>query len=550
MVQALEENLKSLWEILQSNNIRPPANLAPGTLPEHVDLSLLEDTQEAQRRHQALSAEHIGENSTPVSPIESPIMASAVALRDERHQAVSMSGHAPEIHQEEPTISETAIAGAVCRDGGIEVHGVASIMYRSPSAVHNAHEDATPNQSRWDRIRQQQCIQARLVSNAALQRQREAQIYRSPCLAIDFDGVSPEVAKHLLDLHWNRQHLAYLISYRPAIMDSLFNGGPYCNQILLNAIYYSMSLFSDRSELWDSTDRQCDASPFYRRFKALLGEAMFSPSIPSAVALLLCGATLVSHGQSSVGWILCGTAYRMVTDLGCHLVIDRQKRSNKAENVELLTDLEREIRLRLYWGAFLTDATQSLYLGRSPWLQESEARAPPCFKDSYEELEDWQPYMDPQARPCDTVVPAYAAHPAYAISTFKAMVSLFRIAAKMMRALYSLESIKTPFEQLRTDCEALQADLEEWLSAIPSHLKFDPDIDRTPPPHQVTPQSVVHIPFQLLPISQCLVRAFIPFLSSSTGPLPLEDIWRSIRTLSTSAVQKVYACRLPSLYNS
>lgn len=29
------------------------------------------------------------------------------------------------------------------------------------------------------------------------------------------DGVAPDLAMHLLALHWNRQHFAFLISYRP-----------------------------------------------------------------------------------------------------------------------------------------------------------------------------------------------------------------------------------------------------------------------------------------------------------------------------------------------
>lgn len=29
------------------------------------------------------------------------------------------------------------------------------------------------------------------------------------------DGVPPDLAVHLLALHWNRQHFAFLITYRP-----------------------------------------------------------------------------------------------------------------------------------------------------------------------------------------------------------------------------------------------------------------------------------------------------------------------------------------------
>ncbi|OJJ34634.1 hypothetical protein ASPWEDRAFT_39715 [Aspergillus wentii DTO 134E9] len=34
----------------------------------------------------------------------------------------------------------------------------------------------------------------------------------------DFDGVDPELGMHLLSLHWNRQHHAFLIIYHLAFM--------------------------------------------------------------------------------------------------------------------------------------------------------------------------------------------------------------------------------------------------------------------------------------------------------------------------------------------
>jgi hypothetical protein len=29
------------------------------------------------------------------------------------------------------------------------------------------------------------------------------------------DGVAPDLAMHLLGLHWNRQHYGFMVSYRP-----------------------------------------------------------------------------------------------------------------------------------------------------------------------------------------------------------------------------------------------------------------------------------------------------------------------------------------------
>lgn len=237
-----------------------------------------------------------------------------------------------------------------------------------------------------------------LISNATIRRQQESAILSSPWIdtKVELDGVSPETAIHLLDLHWNRQHFSYLLTYRPAVMDSLMQNGPYANKLLLNAIYFSSSLYSDRiSFRSDVNDPQTMGLNFYYRFKQLLIDHIDRPSIPTAVALLLCGGSLVAHGKQSAGWVFCGTAYRMITDLGCHLGIQNDNPQSVVEARS--TALDFEIRRRVYWGAFMNDKFQSLFLGRPPALCAAEARVPKEYLDSYEELEEWKPYVDPLA---------------------------------------------------------------------------------------------------------------------------------------------------------
>lgn len=61
-----------------------------------------------------------------------------------------------------------------------------------------------------------------LVAAAAEQRQLESINARAGKL--DFDGVDPELGLHLLNLHWNRQHHSFLITYRPAFMRLVYAG--------------------------------------------------------------------------------------------------------------------------------------------------------------------------------------------------------------------------------------------------------------------------------------------------------------------------------------
>ncbi|KAJ5107514.1 fungal-specific transcription factor domain-containing protein [Penicillium angulare] len=370
-----------------------------------------EDTEgnyglEASNLQQSLST-----NDSEVVPFPGLNMGQQQQDSDDSHGDTSVggtSGMSP---------CEARVAGAFHEHGCVSsVHGLSSIMNPASRAQHKENISSMT-------VKGESSIaasKARLISNAALQRQREARIFRQPYNTIDLDGCEPELAKHLLDLHFNRQHYAYLISYRPAIMDGLANGGgPWINKLLLNAIYYSSTLYSDRSYLRPKLDAPNSGSAqFYNRFRRLLGDAIDKPSIPSAMALLLTSATLVSQGHSSAGWNLSGTAYRMIIDMGCHLTLgpDHQNTVISSDRHILARDLEQEMRTRLYWGAFATDATQSLYLGRPCMLASTEARVPMRFLDTFEELEEWEPYIDPES-PAPPP-PAYASQPAYAVSTF------------------------------------------------------------------------------------------------------------------------------------
>ncbi|CAM1503470.1 Fc.00g010610.m01.CDS01 [Cosmosporella sp. VM-42] len=148
---------------------------------------------------------------------------------------------------------------------------------------------------------------------------------------IDFDGVPMNMAMHLLDLHWKRLHLIYLQTYRPAIMDSLINNGPYVSKLLLNAIYLQSN----------------DGHGFYERFKTQM------------VGLVICGTCLVPYGRQDAGGVYCGMAYRMMVHLGYHLNIPKTLEEGSRFG---LSATDMEIRRRVYWGAYVSDKYQSLWV--------------------------------------------------------------------------------------------------------------------------------------------------------------------------------------------
>ncbi|KAH9229825.1 hypothetical protein K456DRAFT_40053 [Colletotrichum gloeosporioides 23] len=102
---------------------------------------------------------------------------------------------------------------------------------------------------------------------------------------------------------------------------------------------------------------------YYNRFKVLLADYVDKPTIPTVVALLTCGACLVPRGMQSAGWIFCGIGYRMLTDIGCH--IDVQTVALDSSNYRT-SAIDLELRKRVYWGAYVGDMLQSLFLGGLP----------------------------------------------------------------------------------------------------------------------------------------------------------------------------------------
>jgi hypothetical protein len=179
-------------------------------------------------------------------------------------------------------------------------------------------------------------VQHQLIASAALQRQQEYKLNLMP----DIDGVDTELATHLLDLHWNRQHHTFLLTYRPAFIRDLICGGPYASKFLLNAIFSIASKYSERSEL-DPPNAQ-SGKQFFDRCEDLIAEGQLyaHSELPTVAGLLLLGSTLIALGDVSKGWMYSGTAFRMLFDLGLHI-----------EHVQWdYSEEELEIRRRLFWA--------------------------------------------------------------------------------------------------------------------------------------------------------------------------------------------------------
>lgn len=256
---------------------------------------------------------------------------------------------------------------AVDPSGKVEARGPTNTLYEALSRRGTKHE-AVPDHY----------ATAVLTANAALEEQKEA-AYKQALLERGYiEGVPAELALHLIDIHWSRHHF-FLITYRPTFYRDMMNNGPHYSPLLLFAILAVSSRYSERSEVGGGDHSVHSGKAFYDKAKQLLADEMDKSTIPTATALLLMGNALGPAGQVDKGWLYTGMGIRMIMNLGLHL--DSNDLTSDPTRKKTLEEVE--IRRRLFWGAFISEKLQSLYLGRPFSIHERDVHVPKVSPDVY-----------------------------------------------------------------------------------------------------------------------------------------------------------------------
>lgn len=417
--------------------------------------------------------------ATPSPRVDTPLpQADAMMLTDmgrpmiEQDESISQQSDAP--HNSTATEEQNCDVSpfySVDEMGNLDSFGPSSALQSSTQRLVLAESAATEH------------IRNLLIANAVLERQRE---YELRFLA-HIDGVPIELAMHLLNLHWSRQHHTFLLTYRPAIMRDLRQGGPNCSVFLINAIFACSSKFSQRKEVRDDFDDPNTAGArFFRRCDDLLSKEslLVIPSLPTVVGLLLLGSTFNARGETSKGWLYTGYALRMIYDLGLHLDI-----KPTIENAE-----EVEIRRRVFWGAFICDKLQSLYLGRPIAIHLRDAHVSRHFMDTIEEKELWKPYTDP-------IFPENIGNIDHDSQTFMLSVSTFQqlclLSQIMTRIINKFYVVGATAAYARANLRAIDDSLDAWKKDLPVELAYDPSTglepnSRKPPPNLLHLHGIYH----------------------------------------------------------
>ncbi|GAD99980.1 hypothetical protein FG01795.1 [Paecilomyces variotii No. 5] len=308
-------------------------------------------------------------------------------------------------------------------------------------------------------------------------------------------GIPRTIMSTLLHIHWVWIAPMFMWVYRPAFMRDMTTGGQYYSPFLLTTLCAHAARFHEGPV----------GEMLICRVRLLLGQEIQKPSsIPTVQALLQLSAREMAYGSTSQAWLYSGMAFRMVSDLGLH------HNSGKILDLGYLNPEELEIRRRLFWSCYFWDKAISLYLGRSPVLQELPFDHTPEFLDTSAENEVWSPYHGESLNLSKTSAGEYPPLKAHLVSCFENSCKLSVILNDIITQLYSRRSLPDLDQTLR-----IKRRLDEWREQSPDHLKYEADNlpADCPPPHIITQNILyqatvvlLHRPFYSAPEHHALCR--------------------------------------------
>ncbi|KUL88383.1 hypothetical protein ZTR_04957 [Talaromyces verruculosus] len=200
---------------------------------------------------------------------------------------------------------------------------------------------------------------------------------------------TPEPFQFLLNIHWCWIQPLFNFVYRPAFTRDMEVLGPYYSHTLLNAILsHSVRWCKNNKEIQRLLDSYDDGALFSRQARSLVFSEISTghPEVPTIQTLLLLSAQECSAGNRTQAWLYSGMAFRLIEDMGITF-------TTGGTHSELnLEDEDVEIRQRLFWSCYFWDKMVSLYLGRTPMLQNSGMSPDQVILDDSAEHEIWFPH--------------------------------------------------------------------------------------------------------------------------------------------------------------
>ncbi|KAB5580894.1 fungal-specific transcription factor domain-containing protein [Coniochaeta sp. 2T2.1] len=327
-------------------------------------------------------------------------------------------------------------------------------------------------------------------------------------------------ADELVRLYFTRVHRTYPILHQPTFIRQYnllwepASAGPnissrsavcsgLCRQksldkvfpAMVNAVFALASLFASSSP----EENSIRAAAFFKVTQQvdLLDVIDEEVGIELVQLLLLMGFYLQSTERFSKCWNMTGLAIRMAQNMG--LQLSSQDARKKGLLASSPTQLESEMRIRVWYGCVLLDREISMSFGRPLMINNTAGgdylKLPQAIDDEYLNEEaggEW----NLQPRDCPSLLESY-------IQTIKLYDILGRVldreetkhattATTATPSLARLSQLDTP-PDMGLDTQSL-LDLDnmimEWLDALPSHLRYEPTSELARDNRALTPESI------------------------------------------------------------
>lgn len=318
----------------------------------------------------------------------------------------------------------------------------------------------------------------RLVTNAWQQR------------ALENLSAIPEPFQYLLNTHWCWIQPLFNFIYRPAFTRDMQVLGPYYSHTLMNAILsHSIRWGASDPETRQKLDEGYEGGAvFGRHARTMVFDEINRgiTTIPTVQSLLLLSAQECSLGNSSQAYVYSGMAFRLIDHLG--ICVDGAKYAAAVH----LSDVDIEIRNRLFWSCYFWDKMICLYLGRPPSLHHCPISPPQVMLDDSSEEDLWVPFgLDSKA----VEYPPTAAH---STSCFMRMCQLSVIFNEILVHMY--DPLRLNGEQEMQDCLSRQEPaLKQWWDDLPAFLRIDTSaLPSLAPPSHIVILNCLYQTFKIL----------------------------------------------------
>ncbi|GAQ42264.1 fungal_trans-domain-containing protein [Aspergillus niger] len=293
------------------------------------------------------------------------------------------------------------------------------------------------------------------------------------------------MADNFMSCFWNFTHPIFPILHKPTFVisyDSLWVpptesfSGSVCGKaedpIFLSTMNIVFAIGCQFSDLVAPGKRTSLADQFYQRSRALYDiDALDSASLLTVQMLLLTGLYLQSTKYASRCWHMVGLAIRTAQDIGIHIEHTRPSK----------TQLEREMRRRVWHNCVILDRLLALTFGRPNIISSNSAVPPPLIIDDEYLLQDGEGIQRSQSQS--------------SMEFFVCSIQLFEILNGIMSRKYRCESINHSnggAEELwwsrgcLEDVLKLNSALDDWRDTIPNNLRLESAVEARADPRSDT----------------------------------------------------------------